>query len=301
MRVLIVDDSRATQTIIHRQIQGLGYHDIEYQKADNGQAALNIIRTWEPSLIISDWHMPEMSGIELLATLKQEMLGVTFGFITSETSRERLQEAKDYGAQFIIQKPFDSQILKQTLEPFFNAYHPPHSKPNSSDKDSHIKKHIILPHLSKLQERLNTFANMRVTLTQAPPVIMEKQFFPFLVGLYSNKDKASVHAIAIADIRTIGIFARLTSSISQENIHHTITTHKVSQQTLSQGHRVLQFIANTLYNTEVSEPLILRDAKLLKTPAEHIQKMLDTNKNHRLDTQISIPELQPGHLTIIVS
>lgn len=300
MKVLIVDDSRATQTIIHRQIQRLGYSDIEFQKSDNGQDALNVIRTWEPDLIISDWHMPEMSGIELLAILKQEMLGINLGFVTSESSEERLKEAKNHGARFIIQKPFDSDVFEKTLQPFFDSYYQQDSTPEEHSSLNE-KKHIILPHLDKLQERLNHLGSLQTTLTKAPPLLMEEKYFPYLIGLYSNKDRTSVHAVAIADIRTIGIFGRLTRQIPKEQIQHTLNSHKVSQAVFEQGKHVLQFVESTLYNTEISESLILRDAKLLKTPAEHIQKLLDKNKKHRLDTWVNIPGYKPGNLTIIVS
>ncbi len=301
MRVLIVDDSRATQTIIHRRIEKLGYPDIEFQKADNGETALNIIREWEPNLVISDWHMPQMTGIELLSAVEREMLGIDLGFITAETSEERLKEARDHGARFIIQKPFDKKTLEHALKPIMESYFHPEPEKQDDTNGSNAKTHIILPHLDKLQTQFKTLATSRVTLTKAPPIIMEKKHFPYLIGLYGNKDKPSVHAIAIADIRSIGILGRITGEISQTRIQQTIATHKVSQEVLNNGHNALQHIESTLYNMEIEESLILRDARLLKTPADHIQKLLDSNRDHRLDMWINISGHHPGCLTIIVS
>jgi len=66
MKILIVDDSRATQVIVRRVIEQLPYNSIAIANADNGKEGLEVIRTWEPDLIISDWHMPEMTVQESL-------------------------------------------------------------------------------------------------------------------------------------------------------------------------------------------------------------------------------------------
>ena len=313
MRVLIVDDSRAVQAILHRKIQELGYPEIEFQKADNGETALNIIREWEPDLVISDWHMPKMNGIELLAAVEREMLDIDLGFVTAETSEERLAEAKTNGARFVIQKPFDKGTLEQALQPILQSHYQPESdiEPRAEIKadqnqvndtdNSNPKKHIILPQINTLQTQLNKLTKTRITLTKAPSLIMEKKHFPYLIGLYGNKDKPSVHAVAIADIRTIGILGRLTQEVSQGHIQQTLITRQVSQKVLDQGRKVLTFIESTLYNMQNEESLILRNAKLLKSPADHIKKLLDHNQKHRLDMWINIAGYHPGCLTIIVS
>lgn len=66
VRFLIVDDSKAMQTIVRRTLVAAGYTDHEFQYAYNGQEALEIITEWKPDIVLSDWHMPEMTGIELL-------------------------------------------------------------------------------------------------------------------------------------------------------------------------------------------------------------------------------------------
>jgi CheY-like chemotaxis protein len=57
-KILIVDDSKAMQTIVNRGIQAMGYSEIETRLASDGNEALDICRTWEPELVLCDWHMP---------------------------------------------------------------------------------------------------------------------------------------------------------------------------------------------------------------------------------------------------
>ncbi len=120
MRVLIVDDSKAMRMIVMRTLRQAGFNDLEMQEASNGSEALTAIRSAVPDLVLSDWNMPEMNGIDLLRTLKSEGSQVRFGFVTSEGTPEMRQTAKDAGALFLIAKPFTSDNFKATLAPIMS-------------------------------------------------------------------------------------------------------------------------------------------------------------------------------------
>lgn len=116
-RFLIVDDSRAIQAIIRRVVEGCGYPAVDVRVAINGEAALDVLQEFTPNLVITDWHMPRMSGLELLQALRQ--LGkadVPVGLITTETSQGLLDEARRNGAVFVLNKPFKDQELISQLQ-----------------------------------------------------------------------------------------------------------------------------------------------------------------------------------------
>ncbi|MEM6963014.1 MAG: response regulator, partial [Myxococcota bacterium] len=71
----------------------------------------------DPQLILSDWNMPEMSGIELLDKLAESGSKVKFGFVTSEGSDSMRQRATESGALFLIAKPFNADTFKEILSP----------------------------------------------------------------------------------------------------------------------------------------------------------------------------------------
>lgn len=116
MKFLVVDDSRAMRMIVTRTLKQAGFNQPIIEAA-NGAEALELIRTENPSLVLSDWNMPEMSGIELLAAVRQDGNEVQFGFVTSESSAEMKQLALDTGASFIITKPFTPETFTFTLSP----------------------------------------------------------------------------------------------------------------------------------------------------------------------------------------
>ena len=115
-RFLIVDDSRAIQAIVRRVVENCQYPNAEIRVASNGQEALDVLNTFKPDLLITDWHMPKVSGLELLQTMRQSgMTDIQVGFITTESSETLLNEARTNGAAFVINKPFRDDILLQRV------------------------------------------------------------------------------------------------------------------------------------------------------------------------------------------
>lgn len=115
MRILIVDDSRAMRMIVSRVLRQAGYGESILEEAENGQDALDIIRAGVPDLVLSDWNMPVMTGIELLRTLQSEGVAVKFGFVTSEHTPEMREQAIAAGALFLLTKPFTADSFQEVL------------------------------------------------------------------------------------------------------------------------------------------------------------------------------------------
>jgi two-component system chemotaxis response regulator CheY len=118
IRVLVVedsDDSKAMRMIVKRALRQAGYEDAEIEEAGNGVAALEAITANPPDLVLSDWNMPEMTGIELLRVLRKEGPFVKFGFVTSESTPGMRGQAIRAGARFLIAKPFTAQVFEDTL------------------------------------------------------------------------------------------------------------------------------------------------------------------------------------------
>lgn len=117
MKILIADDSRVMRQIVSRTLRQAGFDGHDVVEATNGREALDVIASEEPDLVLSDWNMPEMSGIELLRALRAQGTGVPFGFVTSEGSPEMREKAHAAGALFLIAKPFTADAFKEALDP----------------------------------------------------------------------------------------------------------------------------------------------------------------------------------------
>jgi len=118
MKILVVDDSRAMRRIVSRTIRQAGFEGHEIVEAENGKEALDVVKAQNPDLILSDWHMPEMTGIEFLNALNAEGIEIPFGFVTSESTKEMVDLATEGGAMFLLAKPFTADDMAQVLGAF---------------------------------------------------------------------------------------------------------------------------------------------------------------------------------------
>jgi two-component system chemotaxis response regulator CheY len=115
MKILVVDDSKAMRMIVKRTLRQAGFNDAEILEASNGIEALKMIQSMQPDIVLCDWNMPEMNGIDLLKELQKTNSPVKFGFVTSEGSPEMRQMAQDNGALFLIAKPFTAETFQNAL------------------------------------------------------------------------------------------------------------------------------------------------------------------------------------------
>lgn len=117
MKILIADDSRVMRQIVTRTLRQAGYSGHQLIEAANGREALELVGIQKPDLVLSDWNMPEMTGIEFLRALRASGNGVPFGFVTSEGSQEMRDMATAAGAAFLIAKPFTAETFSDHLDP----------------------------------------------------------------------------------------------------------------------------------------------------------------------------------------
>ena len=117
MKVLVADDSRVMRQIVMRTLRQAGYGHVEVVEASNGSEALSLVASAQPDLVLSDWNMPEMTGLDFLRSLRSSGDGRPFGFVTSEGSPQMRSTAESAGAQFLIAKPFTAEAFRDALEP----------------------------------------------------------------------------------------------------------------------------------------------------------------------------------------
>jgi two-component system, chemotaxis family, chemotaxis protein CheY len=115
MKILIVDDSGAMRMIVRRTLRQAGFDGHEISEAEDGTKALAAITASAPDLVLSDWNMPNMTGIELLEALTKTGCQAKFGFVTTEATPDMRLRAFRAGARFLISKPFTAELFKQTL------------------------------------------------------------------------------------------------------------------------------------------------------------------------------------------
>lgn len=115
MKILVVDDSRVMRQIVIRTLRQSGYSGHDIVEAENGREGLEVVQREQPDLVLSDWNMPEMTGIDFLTALRGSGNATPFGFVTSEGSPAMRAQAEAAGAAFLIAKPFTAETFDEVL------------------------------------------------------------------------------------------------------------------------------------------------------------------------------------------
>ena len=117
MKILIVDDSKAMRMIVKRILRQTDIGDHETVEAEDGEQGVKQVNIENPDLVLSDWNMPNMTGIEFLKAVREDGNQVKFGFITTEASAKMRDIAKEAGAHFLIAKPFTPESFEESIKP----------------------------------------------------------------------------------------------------------------------------------------------------------------------------------------
>lgn len=119
MRVLVVDDFSTMRRIIRNILRQLEFDNIV--EADDGATAWEIINREKIDFIVSDWNMPQMTGIDLLRKVRasEEHADIPFLMVTAEAQQENIIEAVQAKVSNYIVKPFTAETMKQKIDKIF--------------------------------------------------------------------------------------------------------------------------------------------------------------------------------------
>ncbi len=122
MNVLIVDDYKTMLRIIENLLKQLGFKNV--QQASDGSAALKLMRENSFGLVISDWNMQPMTGLQLLKEVRADsaLKAMPFIMVTAESKTENVVAAKEAGVNNYIVKPFNAETLKQKISAVIGTF-----------------------------------------------------------------------------------------------------------------------------------------------------------------------------------
>jgi two-component system, chemotaxis family, chemotaxis protein CheY len=118
-KVLVVDDSGTMRKIILRSLNALGVTDVV--EAGDGSDGLELFKQQQFDIVLTDWNMPRMTGLELLKAIRATGSTLPVILITTEAEKGRVLEAVQAGVSDYLVKPFETEGLRQKLQKFVGA------------------------------------------------------------------------------------------------------------------------------------------------------------------------------------
>ncbi|MGN2247579.1 chemotaxis response regulator CheY [Frateuria sp. GZRR35] len=121
MKILVVDDFSTMRRIVRNLLVELGFTNTLIQEADDGNNAMTMLKTQPFDMVVTDWNMPNMTGIDLLRAIRAEpsLKGLPVLMVTAENNRDQIIAAAQAGVNGYIVKPFNAVTLKEKLTKIF--------------------------------------------------------------------------------------------------------------------------------------------------------------------------------------
>lgn len=121
MKILVVDDFSTMRRIVRNLLVELGFSGQLIQEADDGANAMVMLKSQPFDMVVTDWNMPNMTGIDLLRAIRAEasLKGLPVLMVTAENNRDQIIAAAQAGVNGYIVKPFTAATLQEKLTKIF--------------------------------------------------------------------------------------------------------------------------------------------------------------------------------------
>ncbi|MCW8875801.1 MAG: response regulator [Kangiellaceae bacterium] len=282
MKFLIVDDSKAMQKVVMKTMHKAGYQDHQYEFADNGLEAYELIKSWGPDLVLSDWHMPQMDGMALLKKIQSEQLNVRIGLVTTERSESSIKEALNAGALFLVSKPFTPEQLAEAVMDAVEI------KDEQPDK-------FNFPSLNKTTEILGALIPQPLFAAECPAVLNFN--YPFIVGLYSSPN-GKARALCVVDHLLSCFMGAALSESDADLAYDAIGTLTIPSEIYDNVMEVLNVISAMFYDPDSQQDLSLRTGHLVNVHVNKLENIIHGPHMKRMDLLIDVPEYGSGKMSL---
>ncbi|WP_176785715.1 response regulator [Propionivibrio dicarboxylicus] len=292
---MIVDDSLAVRSIIRRAITSCGYAGEAIHAVSSGMEALSAVNTFRPDLIITDWHMPGLSGLDFVRTLRREgHESVKVGMVTAETSEACMVDARKNGIEFILHKPFrDDDLMALIVK---SVGHPVSGRAGArTAPTSEVAAIVTLDDVTRLVKA--ALPTREFSLKKVDAIHPEYLSAKVLVGSYARVGKKSVDALCIMDMPCLTLMAGAKKGGDVTLVQAALSTEAMRDEVLRPVSRFLENVA-PLFSLRDKKPLVLIRSNLVELDKGGLKKALLCNVGLQV-YELGVPGGGPGRFVFL--
>ena len=274
-RILAVDDEPNMRRLLEISLRQAGYQALS---AANGRDALDILKTEQVDLVVSDLHMPGMSGLELLKQIRSDNEAIPFIMVTAQGEINTAVEAMKLGAADYILRPFDLEVLEVAIAKALDV--------QRLQLENAYLKSTNQPEVEGLIGESAPMQSLKKMIAQVAP----EKATVLIAGETGTGKELVAKAIHNASTRKDGLFVAVNcAAIPAEMLESELFGYEKGAFTGAVKTRIGKFeLADkgTLFLDEITEMPIHLQAKLLRVLQEGVIEKLGSNKQIHLDNRI---------------
>jgi CheY-like chemotaxis protein len=254
---------------------------------------LDLVETLKPDLIITDWHMPGMSGLELVQTLRQTgHQFIKVGLVTTEKSEVRMAEARNNGVEFIVHKPFKDSDLVAAIESSVGS---PRDGPEPEEPSAEVEVIASVDAVSKVLSA--TLSTNAFTLSKADLAQMDISSRRVLLGLYSKAERKSVDALCMMDLACAELMGTFVLSYTALQMQAALSSEAGREVIVESVSPFLELVA-ALFPSQDNVPHKLARSSILGFESAPLKKALHQNSGMQI-YELQIPGLGNGCFALL--
>jgi CheY-like chemotaxis protein len=296
LKFLVVDDSRAIQAIIRRAIAHCGYTPVEVRTANNGEDALEQLESFTPDLVITDWHMPKVSGLEMVQAMRQwGHKNTRVGFVTTERSEDLLSQAISSGAMFILNKPFDDAELINAVGAVVKDLADQQNPAPAQPVDTPLPMEAMTRQLKKY---LNNIPFRLIPRDSIKPANLTSNV---VLGLYGASNHKGAYAVAVMDANAVCMIGGASRRSSPNEVRAAMALGLPDANYVGPAEQFLRSMEESLaeYAKPRASKVTLAKASMVKSTLPKLLEVL-AQTELRSDYRLSIPGYGDGRIAFFI-
>ncbi|KZN65031.1 response regulator [Pseudoalteromonas luteoviolacea] len=281
MKVLIVDDSHATCEIIRRALQQFEYRKLFVSCASCVDDALALVKEWQPNIVLTDWQMPEKTGIDLVQAVVDEHPEIPVGMISTIDDDEQIAYAKSFGCAFFLSKPFTDDELLDAIKPLVLELE---AQEFITEQEVPLKDGLALPKTDALERLMQKNISDSLTLKPIRSQVLDESKLPCVMVVYAERGSQKVRVIGVLDVYAACVLASSVKIIPNEEALQAIHMNQINEEIMSACEEALSKTAYAFLDNQSKMSLYVRSCKCVYS----IHPKLDLLYKYPLDSRMDL-------------
>lgn len=213
--------------------------------------------------------MPDISGLALVKAIKQKQLGVTMAMVTTVDDRQQIKLALDYGAEFVLSKPFADDDLHTKIMPLVLA-----AEESAKTRQIHtIHKGVPLPQVGQLEKLMNKHIDSELRLYQTHQMEYNPDNHPCVMVAYEDPSSQKVRAIGIFDVYAVCVLAASKGKLTEQAGYEAIHQQLITEEMLSACHSALNSTSYAFLDGITRRSLRVKSLQLITKPLNKVKRL----------------------------
>lgn len=297
VKVLIVDDSLATLEIIKRSLEKFSYRKLLIEKTNHARKAIHLINTWKPDIVLTDWNMPDMSGLQLINVIKQQRLNIKVAMVTTVDEQNQIDLAQQAGALFVLSKPFNDDALHQLLLPLVQELET--SELLTNQIEIAVDEELALPKLGQLEKLIHKHISDELSVKTLKLQAFDETKLPCIMAIYEDPESQKVRAVGIFDVYATCIMASSLRVIPPLEAQQAIHQHIVSDEILQAATEALNYTALAFLDNRTRRSLRIKLVKFVPATFPKLEALFKMDETKRIDFSCQREGMAQGKVLLV--